>query len=188
MPRFAERAMSGGSRQRCHRGTCGTYVSPPCGKMRIPGECGRDFSSDSSAACQRAGCSANRRTGPRRGPIRAWSGGEKTRTVRSTTSSRAQRSMKALGEPAADIARSTSGTRLRIAQPPGAPVAAINRRADRGKERSISSGSVQKKPMSTPPGLQAARWCSKILKLCIGSPSQGWLPATTMSAGAAARA
>ena len=78
-------------------------------------------------------------------------------TLRSTTSSRAQRSINALGEPAADMARSTIATSRRMAQPPGAPQAAIRCMADRGNDRSISSGSVQKRPTSTPPDLQDDR-------------------------------
>ena len=70
-----------------------------------------------------------------------------------------------------------------MAQPPGVPVAEIKREAARGNDRSISAGSVQKRPTRIPPGLVASRWCSKTLKLCMGSPGHGWLPTTTMSAG-----
>ena len=62
------------------------------------------------------------------------------------------------GEPDAATLRWAIGSSRRIVHPPKAPVAAIKRSAAMGNERAISSGSVQNRPASTPPGRQAARW------------------------------
>ncbi len=43
MPRSAERAMRVGNRPRCHQGNCGTYVSLPCGKIRVCGGLSRSL-------------------------------------------------------------------------------------------------------------------------------------------------
>ena len=163
------------NRQRCHRGTCGTYVSPPCGTRGISDGCGRDFSSDSSGGPPEGRLFADRRTGPRWGQSGHGAGRENQNGAINDQLLGAEAKHEGAGqEPAADIARSTSGTRLRIAQPPGAPGGRDQPqgRSRKGNGRS-SSGSVQKKPMSTPLGSQAARWCSKILKLWIGSPRPG---------------
>ena len=131
----------------------GDIGQPPLGEDPDPRCVSGICAGRPGAACQ--SWPGRRRGGPGRGGGRpVVERGEKTSTVRSTTSSRAQRIMNARGAARRPtMTRSASGQAPADAPSrPGRPMAAIARIAGSGNERSISSGSVQKKPTRTPPG------------------------------------
>ena len=146
---------------------------PPLGENRIDSEAWPLFRARRSRLSR--GRTGRRRAARGQGGGRSGHGAGGSRPGRSDRRPArvAQRSMNAAGDPPADIARSARGTARRMPSRPGPrwPRSAASRSA--GNDRSISSGSVQKRPTSTPPGLLAARWCSRTLKLCMGSPGQG---------------